>query len=81
MATLHVAWANCVRLSGQAVRVADPPEPLDRLAENLKEELMIRIDQKDGLTRIAPARETARSCRARDGHTPPATPKLLSAAE
>jgi hypothetical protein len=61
LATLRVAWANCVRLSVKAVRVADPHEPLDRLAENLKEELTIRIDLEDGLACVAATRDVIQS--------------------
>ncbi len=45
--------ANYVRLSGQAVRMANPPVPFDDLGKNLQEGLTIGSREKDRLSRIA----------------------------
>lgn len=35
VATLCVAWANCVRLPGQTVGMTDPPKPTDYLSKGI----------------------------------------------
>jgi len=53
VATLSVAWANCVRLSAQAVGVTQPVEPVDDLMNGLQERLAIGVINKRSLPSIS----------------------------
>jgi hypothetical protein len=47
VATFCVAWANSVRLSKQAVPVADPAKPLNNSAKNLEEATPIGVVEEN----------------------------------
>lgn len=61
----HPARQVCLRrldeqmvvIRHQTVRVADPAEALDGVAQHLKEELAVRINEEDVLPRVAATRE------------------------
>ena len=48
--------ANYVRLSGQAVRMANPPVPFDDLGKNLQEEMPVIVVKEDAARNESSAR-------------------------